>query len=478
MKFNWQLYILLFLSCPLVAQESNLKFCDCTKYFSYVQTKVQTNYVAYADKLYEKEKRFASFTKKITNQVRTENRTSGCLFRINTWLHWFDDAHLRVNLSDQSAQNIRSIFSATNTVDFSEKSFKEYIIHNKNRDSLEGIWQNTSGDFVLGIKKEQGNFTGFIIKFDSILWLPGQVIMNMYKKKNTYMVDWFDWDHYSIIKYTPIISRNTLQIGGLQLHKIFPDYPQRNGSNRAKSSRIEFKSLTNETCLLTLKTFDISYKKIIDSIITKNVDILTSTRNLIIDLRGNTGGLTPSFEKVIPFLYTNPFLIEGSSILATTQNIQLYSRLSSESEKNMTPERRKSWERRIQHMKAYEGSMTPTTNDTLIYLDTVYQFPQRVAILTDEYTASSAEFFILRAKQSTKVKTFGQPTMGAVDYVDMVIDRDVPDKLFSLNYPITKTSRRVKDPKAPIHIPPDIFLKQPKIDWIDLVQNYLKQPEW
>jgi hypothetical protein len=44
--------------------------------------------------------------------------------------------------------------------------------------------------------------------------------------------------------------------------------------------------------------------------------------------------------------------------------------------------------------------------------------PRQVAILTDQVGASSTETFLLKAVQSTKVRVFGQPTVGIVDYLN------------------------------------------------------------
>jgi len=47
--------------------------------------------------------------------------------------------------------------------------------------------------------------------------------------------------------------------------------------------------------------------------------------------------------------------------------------------------------------------------------DKVYQYPRNVGIIANRGAASAAESYIIAAKQSSKVKVFGEPTRGVID---------------------------------------------------------------
>ncbi|MGY0034733.1 S41 family peptidase [Pedobacter sp. NJ-S-72] len=93
-------------------------------------------------------------------------------------------------------------------------------------------------------------------------------------------------------------------------------------------------NISPTTLYLRVPDFNLSQRKKIDSILQANDALITSTPNLIIDIRNNGGGADASYKKIIPY-------------------------------------------------------------------------PSNVAIMINENNASTAEQFLLEAKQSKKVKLFG-----------------------------------------------------------------------
>jgi C-terminal processing protease CtpA/Prc len=68
-------------------------------------------------------------------------------------------------------------------------------------------------------------------------------------------------------------------------------------------------------------------------------------------------------------------------------------------------------------MRARPGAQIALPATTLAY-DRVQPRPRAVAILMDGVGASSTETFLLKARQSSRVRLFGQPTAGVVDYLN------------------------------------------------------------
>ena len=114
--------------------------------------------------------------------------------------------------------------------------------------------------------------------------------------------------------------------------------------------------------------------------------------------------------------------------------------------------------------------------------DTIYQFPQLVGIIVDDYCASSCEQFVLSAKNSSKSIIFGTRTLGVLDYSNVV-----PEKLLTkglkIRYPMTRSTRLPEQPIDNIGIAPDIKINLPIYlntkseidDWIIFVNDYLKK---
>ncbi len=98
--------------------------------------------------------------------------------------------------------------------------------------------------------------------------------------------------------------------------------------------------------------------------------------------------------------------------------------------------------------------------------------PARVAIITNENTASTAELFILQTKQSKKVKIFGQLTMGGVDYLD-VNEVETPCGLYAFRYPLTRNDRILEKPTPPSRIRPDVAVPTSTAEWVVFVRDYL-----
>lgn len=158
--------------------------------------------------------------------------------------------------------------------------------------------------------------------------------------------------------------------------------------------------------------------------------------NLIIDIRGNGGGLDYTFEPLYQLIYNKPFTLDGVEFRATP-DIAKFLRDAYESQ-NGQP----SWAPVIADSidsGLYEFIPIPGVRETKS-LDTINVLPRRVAIVIDNYNASSAEQFIILAKScSDRVKTYGKDnTLGAYDYSN-VMRYDLPCSTISCMIPTSRT---------------------------------------
>lgn len=123
--------------------------------------------------------------------------------------------------------------------------------------------------------------------------------------------------------------------------------------------------------------------------------------------------------------------------------------------------------------------------DTKIERDTVYSYPKNVGIIINSGNASSAEQFLLTAKNSSKVILFGnENTAGVYDYSN-ITPKELPSGKYKLWLPATRSRRLPDHPIDNIGIAPDIHIPlEPTLqlfdrldDWVYFVKNYLEYQE-
>ena len=110
-----------------------------------------------------------------------------------------------------------------------------------------------------------------------------------------------------------------------------------------------------------------------------------------------------------------------------------------------------------------------------IRLDSVKAFPNQIAIVCNEYNGSTDEEFLLAAKQSKKVKIYGEPTMGALDYsnINEVLS---PDGKYKMWITMSKSYRIPDFCIDGVGVQPDYYIDQtiPEDNWINFVLNRME----
>jgi len=240
-----------------------------------------------------------------------------------------------------------------------------------------------------------------------------------------------------------------------------------------------YKKISDSTVLIRIPTFRYEAKQIIDSLVMNNFSEITSTPNLIIDLRGNSGGIDYSYLKLLPLVYSHPYFSDAVEWYASEENIKSFEEHLANGRIRKGGEE---WTKKlITLMKEHPGSFVIVDPPDTVRKDTVYKHPRKVGLIMDDYCGSSCEQFILEAQHSTKVTLFGCRTFGVLDYSNTSTEPFGMEGLY-VKMPKTRSTRLPQNPIDNIGIPPDIEINLPynlnirdKVDdWVLFVKDYLE----
>jgi len=230
-----------------------------------------------------------------------------------------------------------------------------------------------------------------------------------------------------------------------------------------------FKILNDQTCLLTIPSARLEYKGIIDSLLAVHKTLLTKTPHFIIDVRENRGGSTLCFDNLIPYLYTQPIISEGAMVLATEENIRNLYEVTDYP--NVSDSMKAVFTKEAATLRAHMGKEYQLWNNDTIRMDQVYPYPQKVSLIINKNVGSSTEMFVLKARQSKKVKLFGTHTAGVVDYSD-VVPYMMPCTLFAFGVPSSRTLRMPAEVIDNIGIAPNVEIPESETDWVKYVVEH------
>ena len=172
-------------------------------------------------------------------------------------------------------------------------------------------------------------------------------------------------------------------------------------------SNPSIEKLDDLSTLITIPSFNIDYKFFVD-LLKENEGLINNTTNLIVDIRGNTGGNAIYFPLIESYATKNMPASQGL-VLASEANLSYFDRFNKNGSKVYGPvvERIKNNMGQIVDGPDYPGRKFKKQKSKI----------RNVAILTDNGCMSAAESFIIHSKASSDLITlFGSPTGGVIDY--------------------------------------------------------------
>ncbi len=466
---KWLVVLILALNFASHAQDK----CDCAKVLQQLIVKAETEYPGFKDKVKDTIV-YESFKKQMLESADGSNRDD-CINILKKYVEYFKDGHLVINKIGNNDGNPQA--GAGGMVDVDIKSFKKYL--GQSRDGMEGIW--TSGDYRVGVKKIAGDYAAFIISSKNASWKPKEIKFKLDADgKATYY--WGNhaqtFDTYAFLKGSLIHIKEA----NVVFVKEFPAPPRAKESLAAEIDELEglyLKPLSDKTMLLRISSFAQSYTERITKLIESNKLLLERHENLIIDVRGNGGGTDYSIRPILPYLYTNPVRFLGGEYLVTQTLVNALSNWADGADQAGEAEEIKQVRSDIRRMEGKTGEFIPySTGDGFGFtrLDSVFPNPRNVVILADGQCGSTTEKLLYDARKSKKVKIFGTPTCGALDYVSVYeFALDCAD--YALYMPTVRMMRLPDYRIDNIGIQPDVYMDKYMGDWVQYAKEYLENQD-
>lgn len=244
--------------------------------------------------------------------------------------------------------------------------------------------------------------------------------------------------------------------------------------------------IDSDTLLLTLTDF--ANPDAISKLIKQNEQKLSSTTNLIIDVRVNYGGSDFSFFELLPYLFkTKPNLDQFNRDYAmefncTERNYQLVKKFMETQLSEFDDAQAHQyleWFNATWKKNRGKGFVSFGGADTTPY-PSGKEYPENIVVLTDVMCGSSGDVFAYICKMSSKVRMIGRPTAGLNDYSNLVtmewndFEFSYPtSRLKQIDYRDENFTHGIKPhlyvPWTPEHIEKDIDM--------DIAMNYIKNNE-
>ena len=462
---------MLFIAVSIKAQT-----CPCEKEFLHIKNIVENNFAGFPDRIKALSK--ATYQKKADELLQlTRNKFAydNCPLIISRYLDIFKSNHLGFSLdldyskTDTDFVNHRPIFTIT----------EEKIAALKQSTSWEGIYYfiHDSSMKIAVIKDPTPlhDYIGVTLESTRPTWKKGMIkwegklVNDSLLRGLLYMRN-----HRPKFEYFNLWEDNNRLGGDWQREGAPVKEYTRFASTGEQFPTIHAKSLTPNTFYIKMGSFNPRYKRVIDSILKTNEQLLNTTPNLVLDLRDNGGGTDACWEGLIPWLYTQPIKMIGADIWATATTISRYKK--GIEDKSLPKEMVDNINRQIAAMEKEKGKWMKHDDDRIDSSFRPKPFPRKIVVLINRWCGSATEEFLLAARQSTKVILAGENTVGNLDYSNIVT---IP---FSC-YPYTLVYATTRSRRLDIHqgidnigIAPTYHLAE-KDDWIKEALKIAEQQE-
>jgi hypothetical protein len=435
---------------------------------SFLLSKIKNTYAGHPENA-----KAIAFDNHVATILKQEKDTFLILSRI---VSFFNDPHLRI--FDAAGENVVKIDSLE--TEKSRKYALQYLADAKiKKDLIEGFYYNDKQTAISAIVKSKLNPNQYdLVLIESTSqkipfgFITGHIVKD---GQGQYFTEYRNPRSGRLYLKSMLKQNSTFIIGELtKLKKVkaSESIPNIKSLNPIKVTT-SGEQLDQDNYLLTIPDFGSENIEVVDSIVKRDHQLIANSKNLILDIRFNSGGTVRAYYPLLKYVYTKP-IATISGYTFCSPDLLRENKESLEKLKNETPHdtlRIKLAEKDVQKVEKSIGKFLFESGDTL-RVDDVLVNPKNVAIIANYACESAAEMMILDFKQSNKVTLFGEHTAGGIDYLD-AYPIELPSKKYILNLATVKRfiapGQTALDGKG---IQPDVKIPDSCNDWPQFVKAY------
>jgi len=452
----------------LVNNAPQCQVCNCKEQLYNTIQYIETNHPAYQKVKKSKIclKQYVSKKDSFILLSSTANEKQSCLLLLQQYLKTIKDHHTSIQpkLNRIDIKNKQAIDSFIQTSFY--KSFKLVDIDTTkwlNESSIKssalplGVCSN-GGKLIFALVPSniENKYLGVVLKPTTFL-KTGHVILELTKTNNEKYICRYN---LGVLGFdTPFVDSEEGD-----LHQVLANFGMAyvDDNNVTKQKEYDFYEVNDSVNYLRLTSFDHKLLSELNRFYDSISAFITNKPSLIIDLRNNGGGDERCYFNLMKFIYTNPLKVDQAYVFVTNDNIKSYEKLE-----NYDAELIK----RMKESKRNSFISLSKNNSAEWIINNASIRPEKIVLLYNKATASSAESMITYCIQSKKITTMGERSGGYTGYGN-VMNVDLPGGEFTLN--TTTTAYKNNQQYEYVGIKPMVNLSNSD-NWIDSALSSLKK---
>jgi hypothetical protein len=433
---------------------------DRNKYqkdLDYLLDKLKRNYPGYNEKLNSS---FFALIKAVDKKLEKDTSELNIHLELSKIALFFKDLHLRISTAS----------SAVIDTGIAKRKYENIRLtrFDKTSDGYEGFWRSEYNDMIVYLEKLNDHYSAIIIEAKKSSFVLGSPRFNLFKITGQNFQAIYPTTNKTLISVPSYFKGGDTLFTGIVGRWIKVKNFKMNLLQEFVEAKFEpeFKAIDSNFSYLKIPKSDFLTKGKIDSLVRVNELIIANTKNLIIDIRNNTGGSWYVYKSILPYIYTNP-ISTTSGLFKCSEDAIAYQSNFIKRKKGISQVDSLHEIMLLDSMIKHKGDYYLEKSDTIIYKG-IKKNPSRVYVLINYKSVSASELFIQFCQQSSKVTLVGEKTWGVVDFLEYIPYKS-PSGKFEIVIPRLKAIFSQNKGIDNIGIAPNITVPYSENDWINYI---------